>query len=107
MANDTGSVGFFAAEVLEITAQRQPQKTAIIAKDEQLTFAALNQRVRSLAAHLQQEGLRQGDRIGLLLPNSMAIPLSYFATQKIGAVTVILDARLKGKDSRGYYKTPI
>ena len=101
MANDTGSVGFFAAEVLEITAQRQPQKTAIIAKDEQLTFGALNQRVRSLAVHLQREGLRQGDRIGLLLPNSMAIPLSYFATQKIGAVTVILDARLKGKELQG------
>ena len=31
----------------------------------------------------------------------MAIPLSYFATQKIGAVTVILDARLKGKELQG------
>ncbi len=101
MANDTGSVGFFAAEVLEITAQRQPQKTAIIAKDEQLTFGVLNQRVRSLAVHLQREGLRQGDRIGLLLANSMAIPLSYFATQKIGAIAVILDARLKGKELQG------
>ena len=104
MANDTGSVGFFAAEILAKTAERQPQKTALIAKEEELTFAALNQRVQALAAHLQQEGIRQGDRVGVLLPNSTAIPLSYYSTQKIGAVTVILDARLKGKELQGVLK---
>ena len=104
MANDSDSVGFFAAEVLEKTAHRQPQKTAIITKDEELTFAALNQRIHGLAANLQQTGIRQGDRVGVLLPNCAAIPLSYFATQKIGAVTVILDARLKGKELQGVLK---
>ena len=101
MANGTGSVGFFAAEVLAKTAQRQPQKTALIAKEEELSFGALNQRVQSLAAHLQREGIHQGERVGVLLPNSTAIALSYFATQKVGAVTVILDARLKGKELQG------
>ena len=104
MANDSGSIGFFAAEVLEKTALRQPQKLAIIAKDEELTFTALNQRVHGLAANLQQIGICQGDRVGVLLPNCAAIPLSYFATQKIGAVTVILDARLKGKELQGVLK---
>jgi acyl-CoA synthetase (AMP-forming)/AMP-acid ligase II len=104
MANDTGSVGFFAAEVLAKTAERQPQKTALIAKEEELTFGALNERVNALAAHLQREGIRQGDRVGVLLPNSTAIPLSYFSTQKIGAVSVILDARLKGKELQGVLK---
>src|SRR5882724_2482930 len=104
MANDSGSVGFFAAEVLEKTVHRQPHKTAIITKDEEVTFAALNQRVHGLAANLQQTGIRQGDRVGVLLPNCAAIPLSYFATQKIGAVTVILDARLKGKELQGVLK---
>ncbi len=104
MANDSGSVGFFAAEVLEKTARRHPEKTAIITKDEELSFATLNQRVHGLAANLQQTGIAQGDRVGLLLPNCAAIPLSYFATQKIGAVTVILDARLKGKELQGVLK---
>jgi acyl-CoA synthetase (AMP-forming)/AMP-acid ligase II len=92
MANDSSSVGFFAAETLAKTAARQPQKTALIAKEEELTFGALDQRVQALAAHLQQEGILQGDRVGVLLPNSTAIPLSYYSTQKLGAVTVILDA---------------
>jgi long-chain acyl-CoA synthetase len=101
MANDTHSVGFFAGEILDQTAARQPQKTAIITKEEELTFAALNQRVHALAGHLQNEGVKQGERVGVLLPNCVAIPLSYFATQKIGAVTVILDARLKRKELQG------
>jgi long-chain acyl-CoA synthetase len=101
MANDTNSVGFFAAEVLDATAARQAHKTALIAKEEELSFGLLNQRVYALAGHLQQEGIHPGDRVGVLLPNSTAIPLSYFASQKIGAVTVILDARLKGKELEG------
>src|SRR3989442_3888127 len=101
MANDSATVGFFAAEMLEKTAERQPQKTAIIFKEEKLTFAALTQRVQALAFHLQKEGVRQRDRVGILLPNSIAIPLSYYATQKIGAVTVIFDARLRGKELLG------
>jgi long-chain acyl-CoA synthetase len=104
MANNTGSLGFFAAEILAQTAERQPQKMALIAKEEELTFGVLNQRVQALAAHLQQEGIRQGDRVGILLPNSTAIPLSYYSTQRIGAVTVILDARLKGMELQGVLK---
>ena len=56
MANDTDSVGFFAGRGFANTPpQRQPQKTAIIAKEEELTFAALNRRVHALAGHLQQK----------------------------------------------------
>ena len=82
MANDTDSIGFFAAEVLQQTAARQPDKTAIIAKEEELTFAALNQRVQALAGQLIAEGIGQGDRVGVLLPNSTAIPLSLLCDPK-------------------------
>ena len=104
MANDPDSLGFFAAVALDIMARRQPHKTAVVSKDEEITFAELNRRVHAQAAHLQKEDVRQGDRVGILLPNSTAIPLSYFATQKIGAVTVILDARLKGKELQAVLK---
>ena len=104
MADHSNSVGFFAAEVLERTAQKHPQKTALIAREERLTFLALSQRIHALATHLQSEGVKQGDRVGVLLPNSIAIPLSYYASQKIGAVTVILDARLRGKELQGVLK---
>ena len=98
MADHSDSLGFFAGEALATTAQRHPQKTAIIAKEGELTFAALDQQVQALVTQLQTEGIRQGDRVGVFLPNSAAIALSYFATQSIGAITVILDARLKGRE---------
>jgi long-chain acyl-CoA synthetase len=101
MAINSDSIAFLAAEALRRAAERHPDKTAIISKDEEVTFRVLNQRVCALAGNLQQEGIKQGDRVGILLPNCAAIPLSYYATQKIGAVTVILDARLRGKELQG------
>jgi long-chain acyl-CoA synthetase len=101
VANYTHSVGFFAAELLDQTAQKHPKKTAIISREEELSFSVLKQRVHALAGHLQSESIRPGDRVGVLLPNCAAIPLIYFATQKVGAISVILDARLKGKELQG------
>ena len=101
MANDPHRVAFFPAEVLAATARRFPDKIALIFKDEALAFGALDRKAASLAAHLQREGVHSGDRIGLLLPNSIAFAIAYYATQRAGAVTVVLDARLKGKELAG------
>ena len=98
MANHSGQVGFFAGAKLEEAARKYPDKVALIAREGELTFRKLLEQVRSLAARLQAEGVKEGDRVGILLPNSLAIPLGYYASQTIGAVTVILDARLRGKE---------
>ncbi len=107
MANDTyphQRIGFLAGEILAETARKHPAKIALIARQEEMTFAALNEKITCLAGHLQSAGVRQGNRVGLLLPNSIAFALSYYATQRAGAVTVVLDARLKGKEMRGVIK---
>ena len=98
MANHINPVGFFAAELLDQAAQEHPNKTAIIDKEEELSFSVLNRRVHALAGHLQSKGIKQSDRVGVLLPNCAAIPLIYFASQKIGAVSVLFDARLRGNE---------
>lgn len=98
MANHIHPVGFFAGELLDKAAQVHPNKTAIIDKEEKLSFSVLNRRVHALAGQLHNEGIKQSDRVGVLLPNCAAIPLIYFASQKIGAVSVLLDARLRGKE---------
>jgi long-chain acyl-CoA synthetase len=101
MANDSHSIAFFAGDVLAATARKFAEKTALICKDEQLTFGALDAKVSALAGRLNAEGIKAGDRVGLLLPNSIAFALGYYATQRMGAVTVVLDARLKGKELAG------
>jgi long-chain acyl-CoA synthetase len=98
VANHINPLGFFAAQLLDQAAQEHPNKTAIIDKEEELSFSVINRRVHALAGHLQIKGIKQSDRVGVLLPNCAAIPLIYFASQKIGAVSVLLDARLRGKE---------
>lgn len=104
MADDPRQIGFFAGEALQAAAQKYAQKTALVCKEEALTFAQTDEKAAALASHLQSEGIRQGDRVGLLLPNSISFALSYYATQKMGAVTVVLDARLKGRELVGVLK---
>jgi acyl-CoA synthetase (AMP-forming)/AMP-acid ligase II len=82
VANRIDSVGFLAAELLDQAAREHPNKTAIIDKEEELSFSVLNGRVHALAGHLQSEGLKRSDRVGVLLPNCAAIPVIYFASQK-------------------------
>jgi long-chain acyl-CoA synthetase len=101
MANDPHPLAFFAGEALERSARKYPDKTAVISREGEMTFSAMNVKVACLARQLQSEGVKQGDRVGLLLPNSPAFALSYYATQKIGSVTVVLDARLKGRELAG------
>ncbi len=101
MAIDSNQAGFFVGEVLEQTTQRYPNKTALIAKEGEMTFAQVNEKARCLAGHLQAEGINPGDRVGLFLLNSIAFALCYYAIQRIGAVSVVLDARFKGKELLG------
>jgi long-chain acyl-CoA synthetase len=90
--------GFFVGELLEEAARRQPQRDALIAGKVRFTWAELAERTRQLARHLELEKVAAGDRVGLLLPNSAAFALGYYATQAIGAVTTVLDVRLRGRE---------
>jgi long-chain acyl-CoA synthetase len=101
MADDPHQVAFFPDQVLAATARRLPDKPALVFKEEALSFGALDKQVSALAANLRKEGIAPGDRVGVLLPNSIAFALVYYATQRAGAVTVVLDARLKGKELAG------
>ncbi|MGH7775028.1 MAG: class I adenylate-forming enzyme family protein [Candidatus Binatia bacterium] len=101
MANNPDKIGFFVGQVLEATARKFPEKIALISREEELTFATVNEKATCLAGRLLSEGVKQGNRVGLLLPNSLAFALSYYGTQRMGAATVVLDARLRGKELEG------
>ncbi len=61
---------------------------------ERLSFRDLNARANQLANQFLVEGLKKGERVGLLLMNSAEFMESYFALAKIGAVVVPLNWRL-------------
>lgn len=77
-------------------ARLAPQKIAFVFGDERLTFAALEARVNRLANGILSLGLRKGDKMAVVLPNSVELYVSYLATAKTGVVIVPLSPLLRG-----------
>ncbi|MGB8646191.1 MAG: long-chain fatty acid--CoA ligase [Anaerolineae bacterium] len=73
-------------QALKQTAARYPQRTAMIFKDHQMTFAELDQTVDRFAAGLQQLGVKKGDRVAIQLPNCPQFVIAYYATLRIGGI---------------------
>ena len=85
-------------QMLQATADRLPDKPALLCDEEALTYRELQRQVLSLAYHLQKLGVRKGDRVALLFPNCIEMAVSYYACAAIGAIAVPLNNRLTGKD---------
>lgn len=62
--------------------------------DVRLTFAQLHERVSQLGNAFIGAGITKGERVGLLIMNSVEFVESYFALATIGAVVVPLNWRL-------------
>ncbi len=75
-------------------ARATPERTALVHGSRRLTYAALHDRVRALAAGLAGLGVGRGDRVAYLGPNHPAFVETLFATTALGAVFVPLNSRL-------------
>ncbi len=82
--------------LLTRNAQYRPDHTAVVFADHRLSFLELNRRVNRLANALFTLGVRKGDKVATLLPNSLELLESYWAIVKIGAVIVPLSQLLRG-----------
>ncbi len=73
---------------IEETASKYPDKTAIIYKKHQVTYAELSGIINKLANGFSDAGIRRQDRILVLMPNFPHFIFSYYALLKLGAVVV-------------------
>lgn len=78
-------------------AQYRPHHPAVVFEDQRLTFLEFNGRVNRLANALLNLGVRKGDKVATILPNSVELLESYWAIVKIGAVIVPQSQLLRGK----------
>ena len=67
-------------------ARQRPEALAATFKTTRLTFAELDRLSDALAAALARDGLKQGDRVGLVLPNAPQFLLVECAAWKLGAI---------------------
>jgi len=76
--------------LLEMAATRFPHRTAFHYYSESLTYEELEGRAIQLARLLLREGLKPGERVGVLLPNLPESIVSLFAIWMAGGVVVSL-----------------
>ncbi|MGW0252136.1 long-chain-fatty-acid--CoA ligase [Nocardia goodfellowii] len=76
------------ASVLAEQAWRRPDHIALVEGEQRITFAILWEQARSQAAALIELGVRPGDRVALLCPNTAEFPRAYYAILAAGAVVV-------------------
>ena len=90
--------------LLQQAAESFPNRMACHYYHEQLTYAELLSRAERLAAVFVREGLRPGDRVGVLLPNLPETLISLFATWMAGGVVVSLSPLMVAEEIDGLMK---
>ncbi|MBS0302235.1 MAG: amino acid adenylation domain-containing protein [Proteobacteria bacterium] len=82
------------ADLFEATAARLPDKTALIAGTEHLSYAELDAAADRAAHRLIQAGVRPGDMLGLWLPRGLELLVCQLAIAKTGAAWLPFDAQV-------------
>ncbi len=85
-------------QILKVNAKKFPHTVALKDRERSLTYPELNRRVNKLAHSLLGLGLGKGDKVAVLLENSIEIVEAYLATAKTGIVIVPINFRLISPD---------
>jgi long-chain acyl-CoA synthetase len=75
-------------QLLEEACARHADRVAYLFMGAQLSYAQLDALSRAFGAWLQQAGFRKGDRIAIMLPNSLQYPIALFGALRAGLVVV-------------------
>ena len=79
---------YLVQDILEQSAARLPDKTALVCDGVRLSYRDLDVMANRCAHALRQLGVGRGDRVGIYLQNSIEFVVGMFATLKAGAVFV-------------------
>ncbi len=83
---------------IEQHAKERPRAPALVYGEQEVSFAELERSVCRLANGLARLGIREGDRVGIMLPNTPEFVYAFFGCQKIGAVAVPFNTMYRGRE---------
>ncbi len=78
-------------EMLEGTAKKYPDNTAIIFMGKKITYKELDELTNRFANALKNLGVKKGDPVAIQLPNIPQLVIAYYGTLKLGAVAVMFN----------------
>jgi len=85
-------------ESLKSSAYKYPHKVAVVYQKERLNYSEVDKLSDALAFKLLDKGIRNGDRVALLLENSTDYIVAFFGILKAGAVAVPLNTQLVSRE---------
>lgn len=86
------------AALLESSASKYPERTAIVFGDTRLSFAQVNGAANQVANLLVSRGIEPGDKVALSSPNLPYFTIIYHGILKAGATVVPLNVLMKGRE---------
>ena len=75
-------------ELFEEQVEKTPDNIAVVFEDQKLTYRELNEKANQLAWYLREQGVEQGDIVGIHLEKNNDYIVSIFAVLKIGCVFI-------------------
>src|SRR6478752_6020600 len=84
------------------SAALRPDRPALICGETQISYAELDAASAGVAARLRELGLRDGDAVGLMLPNVPEFAIAYYGILRAGGVVVPMNVLLKERET-GFY----
>ncbi len=85
-------------QILKVNAKKFPRTAALKDAKRSFTYPEVNARVNRLANALLSLGLAKGDKVAVLMENSIEIVEVYLATAKTGLVIVPINFRLVSRE---------
>lgn len=85
---------------LDATAQRLPEKTAIVSRSGSITFGQLQREALATAECLREMGLKPGERIGICMEKTVDQVIAILGVLYANGVVVPILPRLKGPNIR-------
>jgi len=76
--------------ILEDAAQKWPEDAAVIHGGRSFSYAELHRAAESLALELRQAGVRAGDKVGVVFPNSPEMIIAVFAVLRADGIVIAI-----------------
>ncbi len=77
-----------AQELLNRNLHRHPDKTAYFCGADSISYRQLDEASRRFAMLLRDRGIRSGERVMMVLPDTFAFPIAFLGSLIIGAIAV-------------------
>ncbi len=86
------------AQILLDSAAKHGRRPALRMGDTVLTYEQFADAAGRVAAGLEARGVRPGDRVGMLLPDTLSFPILYYGALMAGAAVVPMNPLLKARE---------